>query len=101
MQICIGETTYNSGKITAAMTRRALELNVEALDAATKAQELEKCKDATLAGALLAAIESNINAKARLICDVFEGAFDEDTLMNNVSNGELNVMTNKIAMGKN
>ena len=100
MQIIIGETTYNSRKITAAMTRRALELNVEALEAAAKAEQLKETKDAALAGALLAAIESNIHAKARLICDVFDGAFEEDALMDILSNAEINGMMNKIALGK-
>lgn len=100
MQIVIGDTVYSSGKITAAMTRRALELNVEALEAAAKAEKLKETKDAKEAGALLAAIESNINLKARLVCDVFGGAFDEETLMNNASNGELNALMNKIALGK-
>lgn len=100
MQIVIGDTVYSSGKITAAMTRRALELNAEALEAAAKAEKLKETKDAKEAGALLAAIESNINLKARLVCDVFGGAFDEETLMNNASNGELNALMNKIALGK-
>lgn len=100
MQIVIGEITYNSKKITAAMTRRAMELNVEALEAAAKAEELKETKDAALAGALLAAIESNILAKARLICDVFDGAFGEDALMDSLSNAEINGMMNKIALGK-
>ena len=100
MQIVIGDNTYSSGKITAAMTRRALELTAEALEAAEKAENLKETKDAKETWALLAAINSNINLKARLVCDVFDGAFDEETLLNSVSNGELNALMNAIALGK-
>ena len=100
MNITINGKTYESGKITAAMTRRALELNVEALDAAAKAEALRDTKEPARAGELLAAINSNIHLKAMLICDVFGGAFDEDALLETVSNAELNGLIQEITRGK-
>ena len=100
MNITISGKTYQSGKITAAMTRRALELNVEALEAAAKAEDLKKSKNAETASALLELLSRNIDAKAALTCDVFGGAFDKDALLADISNTELNGLMNKIALGK-
>lgn len=99
MTITINGVTYQSGKITAAMTRRALELNVEALDAAAAAEKLKETKDTAGTSELLALIGTNIEAKAALICDVFGGAFTGAELLNAVSNAELNGLIQEITRG--
>ena len=100
MKIIIKGIEHESGKITAAMTRRALQLNVEALDAAAAAEKLKQTKDATDASELLALIGTNLDEKARLVCDVFGGAFPASELLDAVSNAELNGLVQQIAAGK-
>ena len=100
MRITINGKTYESGKITAAMTRRALQLNVEALDAAAAAEKLRETKDAHDASELLALIGTNLDEKAALVRDVFDGAFTASELLDAVSNAELNGLVQQIAAGK-
>ena len=100
MRITINGKTYESGKITAAMTRRALQLNVEALDAAAAAEKLRGTKDAHDASELLALIGTNLDEKAALVRDVFDGAFTASELLDAVSNAELNGLVQQIAAGK-
>lgn len=100
MNITINGNTYESGKITAAMTRRALQLNVEALDAAAAAEKLKATQDAQDASELLALIGTNLDEKAALVCDVFGNAFTRDALLDAVSNAELNGLIQQIARGK-
>ena len=101
MKITINGKQYESEKITAGMTRRALELNVEALDAAAKAEALKKTGDAENASELLALLSGNIEAKAALVCDAFAGAFGSEELLESVTNAELNGIIQQIATGKN
>ena len=101
MKITVNGKEYEAGKITAGMTRRALELNAEALDAAKKAEELKKSADAENASELLALLGSNIEQKAALACDAFGGAFDSAALLDSVTNAELNGIIQQIATGKN
>lgn len=100
MKITINGVTYESAKITAAMTRRALQLNVEALDAAAAAEKLRETKDAHDASELLALIGTNLDEKAAMVCDVFDGAFTASELLDAVSNAELNGLVQQIAAGK-
>ena len=100
MKITIKGKEHESGKITAAMTRRALMLNVEALDAAAAAEKLKQTKDATDASELLALIGTNLDEKAALVRDVFGGAFSREDLLDEVSNAELNGLVQQIASGK-
>lgn len=100
MKITINGITYESAKITAAMTRRALQLNVEALDAAAAAEKLRETKDTHDASELLALIGTNLDEKAALVRDVFDGAFTASELLDAVSNAELNGLVQQIAAGK-
>lgn len=100
MKITINGVTYESAKITAAMTRRALQLNVEALDAAAAAEKLRETKDTHDASELLALIGTNLDEKAALVRDVFDGAFTASELLDAVSNAELNGLVQQIAAGK-
>ena len=100
MKIELNGKTYESIKITAGMTRRALELNVAALDAATKAENLKASTDPAAALQLLSALSENMKEKAELICSAFGDAFDSDSLLDQVENAELNGLINKIALGK-
>ena len=101
MNISINGKTYESYKITASMTRRALELNVEALDAAAAAEKLKATQDAQEASELLALVGPNLDAKAELVCDAFGNAFTRAALLDAVSNAELNGLIQAIARGKN
>ena len=100
MKITINGVTYESAKITAAMTRRALQLNVEALDAAAAAEKLRETKNTHDASELLALIGTNLDEKAALVRDVFDGAFTASELLDAVSNAELNGLVQQIAAGK-
>ena len=100
MKITIKGVEHESGKITASMTRRALMLNVEALDAAAAAEKLKQTMDATDASELLALIGTNVDEKAALVCDVFGGAFSREELLDEISNAELNGLVQQIASGK-
>lgn len=100
MKITINGVTYESAKITAAMTRRALQLNVEALDAAAAAEKLRETQDTHDASELLALIGTNLDEKAALVRDVFDGAFTASELLDAVSNAELNGLVQQIASGK-
>ena len=100
MKITINGVTYESAKITAAMTRRALQLNVEALDAAAAAEKLRETKNTHDASELLALIGTNLDEKAALVRDVFDGAFTASELLDAVSNAELNWLVQQVAAGK-
>ena len=100
MKITVNGKEYETGKITAGMTRRALELNMEALDVAAKAEELKKTKDAEGASGLLAAIYGNIDDKAALVCAAFADAFSSEELLESVTNAELNGIIQQIATGR-
>lgn len=100
MKINLNGVTYETHRITASMTRRALQLNVAALDAAAAAEKLRETKDAHDASELLALIGTNLDEKAALVCDVFDNAFDRAALLDAVSNAELNGLVQQIASGK-
>lgn len=100
MNITINGKTYESGKITAAMTRRALQLNAEALDAAAAAEKIKETKNAAEASELLAFIGTNIDEKIALVCDTFGNAFTHDELLEAFSNEELNGAIQAITRGK-
>ena len=100
MKIKIKDKTYESGRITAAMSRRAMELNMKALDAAAKAQTLRDNPNADNAGELLRVMYGNIADKAALICSVFDHAFTADELLEELTPAELNGLLNEIVSGK-
>ena len=99
MKINLDGLTYEAKRITAAMTRRALELNALALDAAAKAEMLKEDPDTGLAKALIVLLRDNINEKADLIVDAFGGQFDRELLLNQATAAEINAILNQIAKG--
>lgn len=100
MNITINGTKHESGKITAAMARRAMELNMEALDTAADAEAVKENPDASNANALLAKLYENMGAKANLICRVFGDAFTPEELMDSLTPAELNGVLNAIVSAK-
>ena len=100
MKIKLKDTTYESGRITAAMSRRAMELNIAALDAAARAQTLRENPAADNAGELLRVMYDNIGEKTALICAAFDHAFTADELLNELTPAELNGLLNEIVSGK-
>ena len=90
---------YRPGKITASMSRRAMELSVEALDAAAKAEALKTSPDAETAAALMNALMLNIDEKAKLICRAYDNAFTPEQLLDAKGNNELNSLLQGIVRG--
>lgn len=99
MKITINGTTYQSGKITATMSMDAMELNMQALDAAAGAEALRANPAAEGASDLLRALYKNMTEKAELICEVFDHAFTAEDLLNNITPAEMNGLLNAIVKG--
>ena len=99
MTIYLNGAKYESGKITAAMSRRAMELNLEALDAAKQAESMKTELDIAKTSSLLDVMLKNIDAKAALICEAFDNAFTQDELLKEKRNEELNTLLQFIVRG--
>ena len=95
MQITIEGKSYESGKVTAAQSRRALELNIEALDMAAVAITLKETKDPAGTCSMLSTLAKNLDGKAALINEVFNDQFDAMRL----SAAEINAIINEIVKG--
>lgn len=100
MKITINGTTYEAERIPASMSRRAMELNAEALEAAAKAEALRTNPGAEGASALMALLMDNLDRKAELICDVFGNRFSPKALTEELSITEINALLNAIVSGK-
>lgn len=99
MKIMLNGDVYEAKRIPAAMTRRAMELNVKALDAAAKAEKLKTDQDAGDAKALLELLTASLDEKVKLIVDTFEWQFSNDKLLEYATTAEINAMINQIAKG--
>lgn len=99
MKITINGTTYEAERIPASMSRRAMELNAEALEAAAKAEALKQTKDAKGTSELVALLMTNLDEKAELICDVFGRQFSPKDV-NALTIAEINALLNAIVSGK-
>lgn len=99
MKITINGTVYENDRITAAQSRRAMELNVTALDAAAKAEALKQTKDPGDTSALLALLMTNLDEKAQLISEVLIGGISPEGVKDAMTMPEINAMLNAIAKG--
>lgn len=99
MKITIKGKEYEAQRIPASMSRRAMELNVQALEAAAKAEALKQTKDAKGTSELLALLMTNLDEKAELICDVFGRQFTPEDVTAELTTAEINALLNAIAKG--
>lgn len=99
MKITINGTTYEAERIPASMSRRAMELNAEALEAAAKAEALRTNPGAEGASALMTLLMNNLDKKVDLICDVFGRQFSPKDV-NELTIAEINALLNAIVSGK-
>ena len=100
MKITICGYDYQAEKIPASMSRRAMELNADALEAATKAEALRTNPGAEGASSLMELLMNNLDRKADLICDVFGNQFLPQVLFEELSITEINALLNAIVSGK-
>ena len=83
--------TYNSGKLTAAITREALNLTIETLELADQAKPKQgKDRDFAEASKLMQRMQELLDRKTALICRAFDGQFTADELLEWASAAEIN-----------
>lgn len=96
MKITIKGKEYEAEHIPASLSRRAMELNIQALDAAAKAEAVKREKDASGMSALLALLMTNLDAKAQLISEAFGGAVSPEAVLDDLSTAQINAILNEI-----
>lgn len=99
MKITIKGKTYEAERIPALMSRRAMELNIQALQAAADAETLKASPTAPGAAELLGLLLANLDVKANLICSLFGNQFAPEELLDELSVPEINALLNEITKG--
>lgn len=98
--IILGEKRYTAVKITAFQTRQANQIQLDTLDFAEKAKNIESAEDVVEASRELFTIKDELaTRKATLICNVFDNRFDIDELENALSPQEIDTEVQKIMTG--
>lgn len=100
MKITINGTTYEAERIPASMSRRAMELNATALNAAADAEALKQTKNAGGTAELMALLMTNLDEKTQLISEVFGGEISAEDVKNEMTMAEINAIINAIVSGK-
>lgn len=98
--IILGDKRYTAVKITAFQTRQANQIQLDTLDFAEKAKNIESAEDVVEASKELIAFKNDLaTRKATLICNVFDNRFDIDELEESLSTQEIDVEVQRIMTG--
>jgi hypothetical protein len=90
LNLKVGDATYTTGRASAYLARKALEINRKTIDMAKKAKGIkESGADLEAVDGLMEQLEELNNLKSWLICAVYGDKFTVEQLENSLTSEEL------------
>lgn len=97
LSLKVGDTTYTTGRATAYLARKALEINRKTIEMAKKATEIKGGgADLDAVDSLMAQMEELSNLKSWIVCQIYGEKFTVEQLENSLTAEELTAEVQRV-----